>query len=57
MSHKLSMEEVVALLRENKPVPGIKEIPDVELGLEKSSPSKMSVRRKPWERPAQENLK
>lgn len=44
------MEEVVALLQANKPIPGIKDIPEVELGIEKSSLSELSVRRKPWEK-------
>jgi len=47
---ELSLAEVVALVSEDKPVPGIKEVPDVQLGMQNSSPATQTVRRKPWER-------
>lgn len=48
---QLSCEEVAELILLNKPVPGVKKIPDNPLGLgpEHSSETHISYRKKPWE--------
>ncbi|KAG7695871.1 hypothetical protein KL930_003539 [Ogataea haglerorum] len=42
-------EQLVDLIVNNKPIPGIKQIPDTVLGPELSSSSMLSERKKPWE--------
>lgn len=48
---QLSCDEVAELILLNKPIPGVKTIPDKPLGLgpEHSSESHSSIRLKPWE--------
>jgi len=46
--YRKSFAEVVELITAGKPIPGIKEIPDVVLEPPKEG-SKVPVRRKPWE--------
>jgi hypothetical protein len=48
---KLSYQEIVDLIQNGKPVPGIKEIPDTVLAGQGTSASQ-SRRRKPWEKDA-----
>ncbi|GME97576.1 unnamed protein product [Ambrosiozyma monospora] len=42
-------EELVDLIVNNKPIPGIKQIPDVTLDPNSASEHKLKERRKPWE--------
>lgn len=48
--NKKSYNEIVDLILQGKPVPGIKTIPDTVLGDEASSISKAPQRKKPWEK-------
>ncbi|GMG55712.1 unnamed protein product [Ambrosiozyma monospora] len=43
-------EELVDLIVNNKPIPGIKQIPDVTLDPNSASEHKLKERRKPWEK-------
>jgi hypothetical protein len=52
--YSLKYHEIVELILNNKPIPGIKHIPDTVLGLEASTQSTRSHRCKPWEKQAEE---
>lgn len=42
-------KDIVELILQGKPIPGVKEIPDTVLGHEASSQSSVTQRKKPWE--------
>ncbi|KAH3670550.1 hypothetical protein OGAPHI_001065 [Ogataea philodendri] len=48
-------EQLVDLIVNNKPIPGIKQIPDTVLGAEIASDSTLTERKKPWEVKTQES--
>lgn len=48
--YSFKYHEIVEMILNNKPIPGIKHIPDTVLGLEASTQSTCSHRSKPWEK-------
>ncbi|KAF5116093.1 hypothetical protein DV454_001883 [Geotrichum candidum] len=52
--YSLKYHEIVELILNNKPIPGIKHIPDTVLGLEASTQSTRTHRCKPWEKQSEE---
>lgn len=45
----LTFSEIMAMVKAGKEIPGVKTIPDVQLGLGKSSTSTLNLPKKPWE--------
>lgn len=48
--YSFKYHEIVEMILNNKPIPGIKHIPDTVLGLEASTQSTRAHRSKPWEK-------
>jgi hypothetical protein len=48
-SMSASYQDIIDLILSGKPVPGIKEVPNIVLGEQQSSRATAKVRQKPWE--------
>jgi Family of unknown function (DUF5572) len=46
---ELSFGDIMEMVKAGKEIPGVRVIPDIQLGLEKASTSTLDLPKKPWE--------